>query len=444
MRIVVQVAAAMQAVFGTSIDDLARITRCVQRQRKFSGASLVRTLVLAVLLRPAAKNRDYQAMAAKLGVHVTEEAIDHRFTDELVAFLEKILKQAVSQALAAKAATTPLLQKFSDVRIGDSTTLLLPDEFADRFPGCGGTENACLAAMKIQVLWSLLTGQLLGWQITSGRASDAKSEITQVVPPAGSLSVFDLGYFSLERFRRVGEAAAYWISRLQHGTKVFDAAGKSLDLQSFLRERGENGLVDVMVLLGEKERLACRLIAVRVPTEVAARRRHKIREKARDHGREPSEEYMELQEWTIFVTNCGEELLTWKEVVVAYRARWQIELLFKLWKSHNHVGELESGVSPQRQMAVLYAKLIGVIVQHWILLSAAWDNIQRSLRKAAAILRDWIVLLIAVLDDGERLSDFLGQLKAAIAKTARVHCRRKHPSLFQLLENPELLEYTLA
>lgn len=444
MRIVAQVVVAMQAVFGASVDKLARTTRCVQRQRKFAGTSLVRTLVLTVLLRPAAKSRDYQATAAKLGVHVTEEAIDHRFTDELVLFLEEILKQAVSQALAAKAAAAPLLQKFTDVRIGDSTSLMLPDEFADRFPGCGGTENACSAAMKIHVLWSLLTGELFGWQITPGRASDAKNEIAELLPPAGSLSVFDLGYFSFERFRRVAGADAYWISRLQHGTRVFDTTGKSLDLRSFLRAQGESGLVDTMVVLGEKDRLACRLIAVRVPAEVASQRRQKLREKARNHGREPSQEQLELQEWTIFVTNCDVELLTWKEVVVAYRARWQIELLFKLWKSHNHVAAFEITASPQRQMAALYAKLIGVIVQHWMLLSAAWSDVQRSLRKAAAILRDWVVLLTGVLDDVKRLSDFLRRLGAAVAKSARVTRRKKHPSLFQLLNNPELLDYTLA
>ena len=444
MRIVAQVAAAMQAVFGTSIDDLARATRCVRRQRKFSGASLAKTLVLTVLLRPTAKNRDYQAMAAKAGVHVTEEAIDHRFTDKLVSFLERILQQAVAQTLAGRAADTPLLRKFSDVRIGDSTTLTLPDEFASRFPSCGGLENQRLAAMKIQVLWSLLTGQLLGWQITSGRASDAKSKMAETSPPAGSLSVFDLGYFSLDRFQRTSEANASWISRLQHGTKVFDVAGKRLDLRAFLQAESENGLVDVAVLLGEKERIACRLLAMRVPEEVASQRRRRVREKAREHGREPSQEYLELQGWTIFVTNCGEALLTWKEVVVLYRARWQIELLFKLWKSHNHIAAVEATASPQRQMAVLYAKLIGVIVQHWILLSVAWSDIQRSFRKGAAILRDWIVLLLAVLDDNERLSDLLVQLGTAIAKTAHVTARRKRPSLFQLLVNPELLEYTIA
>jgi hypothetical protein len=33
-----------------------------------------------------------------------------------------------------------------------------------------------------------------------------------------------------------------------------------------------------------------------------------------------------MQEWTIFITNCPPELLTWKEVVILYRARWQVEV----------------------------------------------------------------------------------------------------------------------
>jgi hypothetical protein len=436
------VAAAMQAVLGRSLDDLARETGCVQRERKFSGMSLARTLVLTVLLNPTAKSRHYQAMAAKLGIDVSETAIDHRFTEALVPFLEETLKRAVSHALAAKRVATPLLRKFTDVQIGDSTAIRLPDELAEQFPGCGGTGTACRAALKIQVLWSLVTGQLLRWRLEPGRASDALSEVAQATPRAGSLSIFDLGYFSLERFRRVGEADAYWLSRFQQGTKIFDAAGKSRALLAFLEQHQQQGVVDVDVVLGEKERLPCRLIAVRVPTEVAARRRQQLREKARDHGREPSQEYLDLQDWTIFVTNCPRELLTWKEVVVLYRARWQVELLFKLWKSHNHLAELETHVPPQRQMAVLYAKLIAVIVQHWMLLITTWNDARRSLRKAAAILRDWIGSLSEVLDNRRRLTDFLGRLAAALAKTARVTRRTKHPSLFQLLENAELLEYT--
>ena len=139
------------------------------------------------------------------------------------------------------------------------------------------------------------------------------------------------------------------------------------------------------VQLGEK-RLPCRLVAVHVSPEIAARRCQKIREKAHDHGREPSQEYLELQEWTIFVTNCPPSLLKWKEVVVLYRARWQIERLFKLWKSYNHLADRDADAPAAQQLAKVYVRLIAVIIQHGILLMAVWLDGRRSLWRAAASL----------------------------------------------------------
>jgi hypothetical protein len=443
MRIVAQTAAAMQAVFGKFMDELAKSTGCVQRERKFSGSTLLETLVFTLLQHPAAKNRDYRTIAAQLGIDVTDQAIEGRFSSGLVNFLQTALQHAIAVTLQAMPPNLPLLHKFSQVVIGDSTSISLPDELADQFPGCGGSGEAGKAALKIQVAWDLIAGGLK-LLIEAGRASDAKSPIVQTPSSVGSLSIFDLGYFSLERFARVGAAKAYWISRFQHGTQVFDDSGKLLDLQAFLRDHAKNGVVDVCLAAGREERLPCRLIAIRVPPEVANRRRQRISEKARDHGREPSQAYLDIQEWTIFITNCGPELLTWKEVVVLYRARWQIELLFKLWKSHNRIAERETDATPERQMAVLYAKLVGVIIQHWLLLTTVWNDGRRSLRRAAAILRDWIGLFIESLGDLERTCNLLRRLGIALAKSARVSKRRKHPSLFQLLENSELLEYTAA
>jgi len=252
MQIVTKVAAAMQAVFGAKLDDFARSTGCVQRQRKFSGVSLLRTLVLTLLQQPAAKDRDYRAMAARLGVHVTEEAVGRRFTLALVKFLEEALRYVLTQTLGGKSVAASLLRKFTDVRIGDSTSLLLPDEWADQFPGCGGTGKACKAALKIQVLWSLTTGALLRLLVEAGRSSDNRSPIADTPLPVGGLSIFDLGYFSLERFRRIGEAGAYWISRFQRGTTVFGPGGKRLDMPRFLQEYGQNGLADVSAVLGAR------------------------------------------------------------------------------------------------------------------------------------------------------------------------------------------------
>ena len=57
------------------MDVLARETGCVKRERKFTGSTLLSTLVLTVSRNPKPKPRDYQSTAAQLGVDVTENAI---------------------------------------------------------------------------------------------------------------------------------------------------------------------------------------------------------------------------------------------------------------------------------------------------------------------------------------------------------------------------------
>ena len=442
MSIVTQVTELLQGLLEESMDGLARETGCVRRERKFTGSTLLSTLVLTVSRNPKPKPRDYQSTAAQLGVGVTENAITQRFTPQLVKFLEAALKRVLSHALITDAPSIKLLERFPQVVIGDSTTITLPDEYAEQFPGCGGTHGSGKAALKIQVLWDLRHGRLQTL-LEPGRASDAKSPITDLPLPAGSLSIFDLGYFSLERFQRVEQAKGYWLSRLQHGTTVYNAAGSPVVLRKFLAKNAKSGVVDVRVELGEK-RLPCRLVAIHVSPEIAARRCRKICKKAYDHNREPSREYLEIQEWTIFVTNCPPSLLTWKEVVVLYRARWQIERLFKLWKSYNRLADRDTEATAARQLAEIYVKLVAVIIQHGILLMTVWLDGRRSLWRAAANLRDWIGALIAVIDDTAKLQRVLHRQRQSLAKSARVNCRQKHPSCFQLLNNPELLEYTVA
>ena len=93
------------------------------------------------------------------------------------------------------------------------------------------------------------------------------------------------------------------------------------------------------------------------------------------------------------------------------------------------------------QMTELLAKLIGVIVQHWLLLTSTWENTRRSLRKAADVIRDWITDMIENWDDLERLCGVLETMKTVIERLANVDFRGQHPSWFQLQANPELLDY---
>jgi hypothetical protein len=437
-------AQTLQQLCGSDLDDLAAGTGVIQRKRKFGAITLLRTLIFTVLKHRVPKPADFQRTALQFGVAVSKAAIPARFSDELVAFLRAVLDRAVERLLTATTAPLTSLQGFTAIYLGDGTTVALPDDYAAPFPGCGGTAGSGRAALKIQLLWEILSGAVRRLVIEAGKSSDATSPIAQEPVPAGSLMVFDLGYFCVDRFRRLIDAGVSWVSRLQFGVTVYDDAGRGLPLLEYLQRRYDAGerLIDITIFLGAEHRLRCRLIAVRVPQETAARRRQEAHTKAAKHGRAASRDYLRWQDWTIFVTDCAAERLTWQAVVVLYRTRWQIELMFKVWKSHNGLVAHRPEASPQEQLAMVYAKLIGALVQHWIILTATWTQNDRSLMKAAATLREWINNLAEALDDLTKLADVLARLQEVL-QGDRVERRHKKPSHFQLLENPELLEWQI-
>src|SRR5262249_2333604 len=196
--------------------------------------------------------------------------------------------------------------------VGDSTTVTVPAEFADEFPGCGGKAAGGKAAVKIQATWDLLAGRLKDLEILPGRHSDSRALAPGAPAEPGSLKVYDLGYFSLERFQRWATAGVYWISRLQPGTAVFDEDGSPLVLRRYAAGKWGGGPGAFPVRVGSVGQVRCRVIVLRVPQEVAARRRQKAHERAQKHGCVPSAAQLAWCDWTILVTNCLPPLLTWK------------------------------------------------------------------------------------------------------------------------------------
>ena len=443
MDILRTVASTLQEQLGHHLDPLARQCGLVRRERKFTGQSLLRMLVLTLLRKPDASWGDFFVTAIDEGLEVSATAVAKRLQvgQPLSDFLRQALERALRQVVAAVPSAAELLQHFTAVVVGDSSVIPLPDELADAWAGCGGTATASRAALKLHVLWDLKSGSLKQLAVTAGTVSDAQGPLAVDQAAPGTLLVYDLGYFDVERFAALDRQQARFLSRLQHGTGVYHADQQPLDLVARLRAQ-PSGLLDQVILLGATTQLLCRLLAIRVPEEVANRRRQQARIKARDHGRAaPSAAYLELLGWSLFVTNALAAELTWKAVVVLYRARWQIELLFKLWKSHNGLARVRVRASALQPLAVFYAKLLGVLWQHWLLLALVWHLPQRSLLRAAQRLREWLKVLEWVLDDRPQLERLLQRLQRRMERLAGVKKRRNNPSHAQLLEEPELLDW---
>src|SRR5262249_62239916 len=117
MGIIGRVAEILQRLLGSELDEIARQTGVIQRQRKFSGVSLLKTVVLTVMKSPNAKTDAYVATAARLGVEVTPRAVEKRFNDKLGAFLREGLHRVMGQVVVASPVAVPLLEKFTAVDV---------------------------------------------------------------------------------------------------------------------------------------------------------------------------------------------------------------------------------------------------------------------------------------------------------------------------------------
>ena len=177
--------------------------------------------------------------------------------------------------------------------------------------------------------------------------------------------------------------------------------------------------------------------AARAAPAVAAARRRRIRARAKAKGATPSAHALAWADWTVLVTNVPATLLTLSEALVLLRARWQIELLFKLWKSHGHVDESRSA-KPWRILCEVFAKLLAMIVQHWVLLTGCWTAPNRSLPKAAHAVRQEALHLASTLASSAALCATLALIARCLAAGSRLNRRKKKPNTYQLLLDPSL------
>lgn len=196
-----RMAAALQGLLTTSAEEIG--TRCslIRRRREFTASSLLATFVLGFLHRPRPTWEQLSLVARELGAQVTPQAVEQRVTPALADGLQQLWQAAMKCVVCSEARVTPLLAKFTHVLIGDSSTIKLTDALAGLFPGCGGSCGFGQAALKLQVIWDFLSGRLR-MTCEAGRQSDSTGPALDETPSAGSLSIFDLGYFSLDRFRR--------------------------------------------------------------------------------------------------------------------------------------------------------------------------------------------------------------------------------------------------
>jgi hypothetical protein len=436
MQSVKKLVECLQSVVGGWATEANQKSQVVRRERKFSAGTLAMTFVFGFLRNARASARDLAQTAAAIGVEVTEQAIEKRYTPALATFLRETFMQAVQSQVSSERVLAPLLERFTDVLLLDSTGISLPPELAEEFPGCGGSAGA--AALKVQVRISLKTGALDAVQVEAGRDCDVKTSLQNDAPLAGSLRIADLGYFDTSVMERHNQQGAYWLSPLMVGTNIYDREGRKLDLRAWFEEHGP--VIDQEVFVGVLK-VPARLIAWRLPEEAVNRRRQRVLEGCRRKRRTPSKERLARCEWATLVTNVPVGKLSINEARVLYRARWQIELLFKRWKSLGRVDELTGSVT--RKLVQLWGRLLAAVVQQWLQAGTVWGRPEVSLKKAWDTISGFAMQIATSLTNSDLLRAVLEQLERVMRVTVRRNKRRK-AGTFELLNDPSKLPYALS
>lgn len=361
------------------LEPMAWQSRFIQRSSsKLTGADFFALMTTDMLDNPAVsfgglcdilQQRHPQAA-------MTPQALQQRMnTPEAVAYLHDILQLALREQLTPLYAQLPAatLMSFGRVFLEDSTQCRLHEKLAEAFKGSGG--HASRSTVKIDVIYELLAHQLHALTVTDGRAAD-QGLATVVISSlrAGDLVIRDLGYFSLEALQQIATKNAWFLSRLSSKVAVYasaEASAPAVALVDYVQPTvAQHGVGDFAVYLGT-DRLPCRLLAYRLPEEVVEQRRRQAYETARRKGRTPTHAYLHWLQYGWYITNVDATVWAAEVVATVYRIRWQIELLFKHWKSLLHLHVLK-GTRSERIRCLLYGRLITILMLMRVCSYAAW------------------------------------------------------------------------
>jgi hypothetical protein len=255
---------------------------------------------------------------------------------------------------------------FSDILIDDGSSFGLADGLRHIFPG--RFTKVRPAAVELHAHMSLLRDQVVSVKL----APDTKGE-REFLPrpeqlPRRSLSLRDRGYLDIDYFAALEKTEAYVICRSRRSINpvVLEVRGVARSLARRWRGKRLAALplsrlkAGVELIVGfprpgsvVKLRLIVRKLAPRRPQR--PKRLRKNPAPARDG-------------WLYLLTNLFDTRFKMEDIERLYRLRWQLELVFKDWKSYANLHILQSE-NPAIVEGLIWAALCAAFLKrslaHW-------------------------------------------------------------------------------
>jgi hypothetical protein len=298
------------------------------------------------------------------GINISKQGLHERFNNFSVDFMNALLKEQISRQLSC-IQTPEVYKHFNRVRIKDSTRYSVPKEYASVYKGQGGI-GTC-AQISIQYEYDLLNGTAINLELTSACRNDQQdSRETLDNIEKGDLLIRDLAYTGKTYIGHIHSKEAFYLNRLNSKWHVFDKAGRCIDFSKILKKQKKYSLplteMEIHIPI-ENEIVVSRLIISRVDSQTYKKRLEKAKIAARSKGYQITDNFKTRAALNTFITNVPSDWLSADQVRSTYGLRWQIELIFKVWKSQGHISKIKT-MKIQRFQCQLLARLLWLLL-HW-------------------------------------------------------------------------------
>jgi len=360
----------------SKLASLARKSGFLQRKAKLKPEEFVQALMFSDLDHNQLSLQDccndlaihHKKSLSKVGLH-------KRFNENSVAFLKLVLANQIASRLAND--EVPKSNSFSKVVIQDSCKFSLPKCYKDDYPGFG---NFAPSIMNIQYSYDLKEGQWESLELTKAIENDQSHSNKRTGDiNENELHIRDLGYITTTYLAAVNKANAFFLNRLSSQWQPVQCSnGQRIDwMACYEKLKGTGGCFETTVLIGQgKDTATCRLVAIAVPEEVWAERIRKKQLHAKTMQVGVSDEFKSRCRFNIFITNTESKDLTTSDIIQLYRLRWQIELIFKTWKSLFGIHKVKP-VKKERLICQILAKFIWILL-NWKIFNCFDQFIKKS------------------------------------------------------------------
>lgn len=425
----------------TYLEEVARKTGFIQRKGKLKATDFI---ALCGFLNDRSGLKTLTQLCSVLdserNVNLSAEGLNQRFNEAAGTFVKTVFTEALSQRLTDPSGFfTKYSAFFNRIRVLDSSGFGLPPPCADRYKGSTG------AGLKVQLEYDLLSGDFLHLEVQDGIIADKTfgSSLADSLRPK-DLILRDLGYFTYMNLLEIELHDAFYISRLKLDTTIYQKAdGESKFIQLNLEDMIEQlacGEAQELneVYIGKEYKMRTRLIICKLTEKQMQKRLILQKKKESRGGVTHSPRHKKLSALNLYATNIPDSVASKQEIHELYTLRWQIELVFKTWKSVYKIHRIKK-MKPERVDCHLYGTLLALLISSTIMfqirsLLYRKKKKETSEYKGMEIIKEYLgKLQRAIFDDPSTLPKVLESIYRTIEKNGKKSHRYQKRTVFEIL-----------